>query len=145
MRVVLHPLGSPTSSQGRGESCHTDSKYPWGHLFSRLPGSVSPFPSSTHKSWSSERLGNGHSASGRLVKPAQPCSGEGQPSHPLGLNTAQCLHISMPNKSTLTVLSACVLTLSYYPEGQSRHFSVSIFYGYVASMHPLGMLHSHVT
>lgn len=25
VRVVLHSLGSPTSSQGRGESCHTDS------------------------------------------------------------------------------------------------------------------------
>lgn len=45
-----------------------------------LPGAFSPFPGDTHQRWSSDRLGNGIMEC--PVNPAQPCSGQGQPSHP---------------------------------------------------------------
>ncbi|KAK4830648.1 hypothetical protein QYF61_012491 [Mycteria americana] len=48
-----------------------------------------PAPSWRHsQSWSSDRLGNGHLATGRLGNPAQPRSGQGQPSPALGSATA---------------------------------------------------------
>ena len=50
-----------------------------------------PLPWRHSQSWSSDRLGNGHLATGRLVNPVQPCSGQGQPSHPLrsGLQSSE--------------------------------------------------------
>ena len=148
MRVgqgCLHPLGS-TCSQRRGESCPTTPLYPQG-LF--VPAGTAwgcqSLPWWHSQSWSSDRLVNRHLATGHLLNPTQPCSGQGQPSHPLGPDTARCLPSAMPNVTTFTVPSTHVLALSHYPKGQSRHFSVSTFCAYVASMHPLGMLHIHAT
>ena len=80
-----HLLPSPCS-QGNSESCSAAPQYPQGlFVWQGLPGAVSPFPCWHSQSWSSDRLGNGHLATGRLLNPAQPCSGQGQPSHPRDL------------------------------------------------------------
>ena len=61
-------------------------------------------PCTQRQSWSSDRLGNGHSATGHLVNPAQPCSGQGQPSHSLGPATACHLCPVMANIAIFTGL-----------------------------------------
>ena len=72
-------LPSPCS-QWRGESCPAASQYPRGHFSGR------PAPSQAALTkLELSQAGPWGLATGRLVNPAQPCPGQGQPSHPRDL------------------------------------------------------------
>lgn len=61
-------------------------------------------PRSQWQSWSWDRLGNGHLATGHQVSPAQHRSGQGQPSQPLEPDTACHLRPVIANISMFTDL-----------------------------------------
>lgn len=79
-------LSLSPSYLGRGRSYQKPSKVPPQPFVQQAqPGSVSPFTSGGHGAQAQTGLVNGHLAMGRLVKPAQPRSGQGQPRQPWDL------------------------------------------------------------
>ncbi|KAK4830637.1 hypothetical protein QYF61_012480 [Mycteria americana] len=83
LEQILSPIPPGGSERAAGEGTKAalqPPSVPRGRLSGRHCLGL-PAPSWRHsQSWSSDRLGNGHLATGRLGNPAQPRSGQGQPS-----------------------------------------------------------------